>query len=80
MLVVGTVVVLFLLLRLFGFHLVPLDFDDFGGFLRIPDVAVDHVVEYDQTMVGAEYQFRSGVDVGQVSNAMSEPSAEHTLA
>ena len=65
MLVVGTVVVLFLLLRLFGFHLVPLDFDDFGGFLRIPDVAVDHVVEYDQTMVGAEYQFRSGVDVGQ---------------
>ena len=65
MLVVGAVVVLFLLLRLFGFHLVPLDFDDFGGFLWIPDVAVDHVVEYDQTMVGAEYQFRSGVDVGQ---------------
>ena len=65
MLVVGTIVVLFLLLRLFGFHLVPLDFDDFGGFLRIPDVAVDHVVEYDQTMVGAEYQFRSGVDVSQ---------------
>ena len=65
MLVVGAVVVLFLLLRLFGFHLVPLDFDDFGGFLRIPNIAVDHVVEYDQTMVGAEYQFRSGVDVGQ---------------
>ena len=65
MLVVGAVVVLFLLLRLFGFHLVPLDFDDLGGFLRIPNVAVDHVVEYDQTMVGAEYQFRSGVDVGQ---------------
>ena len=65
MLVVGTVVVLFLLLRLFGFHLIPLDFDDFGGFLRIPDVAVDHVIEYDQTMVGAEYQFRSVVDVGQ---------------
>ena len=65
MLVVGAVVVLLLLLRLLGLHLVPLDFDDLGGLLRIPHIAVDHVVEHHQTMVGAEHELRGGIDIFQ---------------
>ena len=61
-LIAGAVVVALLLLGFLGFHLVPLDFDDFGGILRVPHIAVDYVVEHHQTMVGAEDELRGGVD------------------
>ena len=65
MLIVGAVGALILLFRLLRLHLVPLDLDDLCGFLWIPHVAVDHVVEHRQTMVGTEHEFGGGIHVLQ---------------
>ena len=60
--VVGRVVVLLFFLGLLGLYFVPLYFDDFGGILRVPHIAVNRVVEHHKAMVGAEHQFGSSID------------------
>ena len=80
MLVVGAVVVLFLLLRLFGFHLVPLDFDDFGGSCGFQTLPLTTSLSMTRRWLVRNISSEVALMLVRVSNVMSELSTEHTLA